>query len=136
MNENESLADRLSRFTPDGASIDRDTLLFAAGRASARKNRRWMALASVLAASQLITLVFLWPRAPASAPSADSFLASEPPATMDREPVASSPFQLLRLEQSLFANEGKFPPQRADEALVPDEPPLRAFGAILPGQLE
>ena len=44
----EPLAERLSRFTPDGSGLDRDALLFAAGRASARPNRRWVALAAAL----------------------------------------------------------------------------------------
>ena len=48
----EPLAERLSRFTPDGAGLDRDSLLFAAGRASARPSRRWQALAAALAASR------------------------------------------------------------------------------------
>ncbi len=60
----EPLAERLSRFTPDAGKLDRDALLFAAGRASARPGRRWMALTGALAASQLLTLLFLWPRTP------------------------------------------------------------------------
>ena len=33
---NEPLEDRLRRFSPDGSCLDRDALLFAAGKASAR----------------------------------------------------------------------------------------------------
>src|SRR5436309_7303171 len=62
------LGERLSRFTPDGTGLDRDAVLFAAGRASARPNRRWMALAGALAASQLLTLVVLWPQTAAHGP--------------------------------------------------------------------
>jgi hypothetical protein len=47
---------QLSRFTPDGSGLDRDALLFAAGRAAARPSRRWQVLAGALAASQLVTL--------------------------------------------------------------------------------
>src|SRR5262249_15743859 len=57
------IAELLSRFTPDGAGLDRDARLFAAGRASARPNRRWIVLATCLAVSQVFTLVVLWPRA-------------------------------------------------------------------------
>ena len=48
----ESFTERLSRFTPDGAGLDRDALLFAAGKASARPNRRWRILCSALATSR------------------------------------------------------------------------------------
>jgi len=130
MNENESLAERLSRFTPDGATIDRDSLLFAAGRASVRKSRSWIALVGALAASQLATLIFLWPRASVPTSPAESFAASEPAATVEREPVASSPYSLLRLQQSMFANEHGFPQRPVEEPLVPDEPPLHAFSSF------
>ena len=53
-----SLDQRLSRFTPDGTGLDRDALLIAAGRASLRPNRAWTVVAGVLAACQLLTLVF------------------------------------------------------------------------------
>ena len=80
----EPLAERLSRFTPDAGKLDRDALLFAAGRASARPGRRWMALAGALAASQLLTLLFLWPRTPlrgltSRSPSSAPPVAVEPP---------------------------------------------------------
>ena len=35
----EPILERLSRFTPDAGRLDRDALLFAAGRESARPNR-------------------------------------------------------------------------------------------------
>jgi hypothetical protein len=47
----EPVVERLSRFTPDAGGLDRDSLLFAAGRASARPNRPWVALAAGLALS-------------------------------------------------------------------------------------
>jgi hypothetical protein len=62
----EPLAEHLSRFTPDPTGLDRDALLFAAGRASARANRKWQALVGTLALSQVLTLVLLWPRTPPS----------------------------------------------------------------------
>src|SRR5262245_26248916 len=72
----EPLAECLSRFTPNTTGLDRDTLLFAAGRASVRPSRRWQTLAGVLAVSQVLTLVCLWPRA--APPSSIPFVASKP----------------------------------------------------------
>ena len=57
----EAFLERLSRFTPDAGGLDRDALLFAAGRSSARPNRGWMTLASLLAGTQTLSLVLLWP---------------------------------------------------------------------------
>ena len=53
---------RLSRFTPDPGGLDRDALLYAAGRASARPSRAWPALAAALAVTQVLTLALLRPR--------------------------------------------------------------------------
>lgn len=58
----EPLAERLSRFTPDGGGLDRDALLFAAGRASARPGPArfvWPALTAGLAALALALGVWL-----------------------------------------------------------------------------
>lgn len=125
----EPLAERLSRFTPDAAGLDRDALLFTAGRASVRPNRRWQALAAALAASQLLTLVCLWPRTPPS-PTEIPFIASEPfrdhPA-----PVAvsdSDPSELRALRQQMMETDLDYTPPTSDEPMAPPEPPLRAFG--------
>jgi hypothetical protein len=56
------VSDRLARFTPAAAGLDRDALLFAAGRQSARPSRVWPLAVGVLALSQVATLVVLWPR--------------------------------------------------------------------------
>lgn len=56
------MTDRLSRFTPNASGLDRDAILYAAGRRSARGAWAWKALAGLLAASQMVTLVVLWPR--------------------------------------------------------------------------
>ena len=123
----EPLAERLSRFTPDGSGLDRDALLFAAGRASARPGRRWMALAGALAASQLLTLLFLWPHVPhqgadaprspfAPAPS----VAIEPPSPAPADPRSWA--MNWRLPNEL----DDLPPPPVSDSLVPDDPPLRA----------
>ena len=119
----ESLAERLSRFTPDAGGLDRDALLFAAGHASARPGRRWMALAGALAASQLLTLLFLWPHTPPSIPPVPP-VAVEP--TKPLPPPDPSSWASLR--GRMLAAEGDWPAPAADDSLVPDEPPLHAFG--------
>ncbi|HEY7154727.1 MAG TPA: hypothetical protein VH575_12265 [Gemmataceae bacterium] len=123
----EPLAERLSRFTPDGMGLDRDALLFAAGRASARPSRRWQALAAALAASQLLTLVCLWPHTPPSAPPA---VVAEQPPVAPEPPAAPDPSALSVLRERLLADDGdKWPSSVSDGPMVPDDPPLHAFGA-------
>lgn len=58
------LADKLCQFTPDTTGFDRDALLFQAGRVSAHRHRLWPILASVLATSQALTLLFFLTRTP------------------------------------------------------------------------
>jgi hypothetical protein len=57
----EQFLDRLSRFTPDAGKLNRDALLFEAGRRSMRPNRAWKTAASVLAVTQCLSLVLLLP---------------------------------------------------------------------------
>ncbi len=118
----EPIGKRLSRFTPDAGGLDRDALLFAAGRASARPSRRWKAVAGALAASQLLTLALLWPHTPqaagpAPAPPQVAVQPSPPP------PAAPDSWAVNWLR----APDGPPPPAAAD--FVPDDPPLRASGA-------
>ncbi len=119
----ELLAERLSRFTPDSGGLDRDALLFAAGRASARPNRRWVALAAALAASQVLTLVSLWPRAnpPAPAPPPAPFALPGP----SDAPPPGDPSGLGVLSERLLASEGDWPPPAAEGPMIDPEPPLR-----------
>ena len=123
----EPFAERLSRFTPDAGKLDRDALLFAAGRASARPRRPWMALSGVLAASQLTTLLFfLWPHTPAASSAPPTFpIAVRTPET----PPAPEPSSWLSVRQQLVAAEGNPPAPPSDDSLVPQDPPLRAFGS-------
>ena len=51
------LIDRLAQFNPASSSIDRDAMLFAAGRASGSGAGRWKVVASVLAMTQTVLLV-------------------------------------------------------------------------------
>jgi hypothetical protein len=118
----EPIADRLKQFTPDGSGLDRDAVLFAAGRASAPRHRGWVALTGVLAATQVLTLVLLWPR-PAPSPALPEVPVVEPPAGTP----GPSDWQVLR--QGLL--DERVPPPAPVGDLVPDEPPLRGFTAVL-----
>jgi hypothetical protein len=127
----EPLAERLSRFTPDGSGLDRDALLFAAGRASARPGRRWRVVAGVLAASQLLTLLLLWPRTPhqgADAPR--SPFATAPPVAV--EPPSAAPMEAhsWAMNRHLLDSAGDLPPVAGGDDLVPDDPPLRASSPL------
>ena len=125
----EPLAERLSRFTPNAASLDRDTLLFAAGRASVRPSRRWKLLASILATSQLLTLMLLWPHASQPVPLGNPSVASHssepiPSPALDGRDISTA--WMLR-QQALSADLLSAAPP-ANEPMAPSEPPLRAFG--------
>ena len=115
------LADRLSRFTPEIGGFDRDTLLFAAGRASARPARRWQLVAAALAVSQVCTLaLLLQPRRerPAAAPGISPAVS---PTYSPEEPAAKAGLRGRMID-----------PERDDSESIlsdpiPPEPPLRAF---------
>lgn len=138
--DDQRIAGQLSRFTPDRGALDRDALIFAAGRATANKHRGWKALAGALAASQLLTLVMLWPRAAenrlltiANTTTASNLAANTGPE--QSVGIETSPFQLLQLQHELLAVGHE--PARLHTAgpPVPDEPPLRACSPIPPGLL-
>jgi len=136
MNDNESLANRLSRLIPNRGAIDRDSLIFAAGRASAGKIRVWKGLVGSLAATQLLTLVFLWPRpvAPAAVgpsslagdrPAPIEWLPSDRPAPAASQPSEDSPFELARMQRELLANEKARLRGASNKTVVP-----HAMGAL------
>ncbi len=118
------LAERLSRFTPDAAGLDRDALLFAAGRASVRPRRAWPVLAGALALGQALTLALLWPK---PTPAGGDGAEPSPPAFL--EPSSPSPAapEAWALSRRLPADsEEELPlPSFADASA--DDPPLRAF---------
>jgi len=132
MNENDddAFVQRLSRLTPTPAALDRDALLFAAGRASARGSRPLVALASALATSQLLTLVFLWPRAPL--PPAEPLSAGASVAVANQDSTPAPPYQLSELRRDLLSAEHDGLRRSTDGCFVPDDPPLRAFDATGP----
>src|SRR5271155_5763696 len=81
----EEFLERLTRFTPDAGGLIRDALLFAAGRSSVRPNRGWKTLAGLLAVTQALSLVLLWPRPtpPAAGFAAPVVAVLEPPSTLE-----------------------------------------------------
>jgi hypothetical protein len=122
-------AERLSRFTPDTAGLDREALLFAAGRASARADRRWIGVAAALAVSQLLTLAILWHRPTPSTPAEEVRLpqiALPAPSAQDLAPDLSEPRGAGRYALELDVDSH---PSPVVETLAPSEPSLRAFDA-------
>jgi hypothetical protein len=88
------LIEKLTRFTPTSATIDRETMLFAAGRASALGQRWWKIAVTILAISQCATLA-LWlasGRAPQSTSGAEAISDPRIPAEYDLPP--SQPVEL------------------------------------------
>jgi hypothetical protein len=137
--EYDPLAKQLRQFTPTSGALDRDALIFSAGRASAKKHVGWKALAGALAASQLLTVVLLWPRAAANVPSAGiqdvatNQSDAEKPESMADETMLS--FQLARMRQGFLAAGGEPAMPRISGPIVPDRPPLRAGSSFLPSSL-
>ena len=127
----EPLAEHLSRFTPDATGLDRDALLFAAGRAAARANRKWQALAAALTLSQVLTLVCLWPRTPQPTRTPAPVVVESPAPVMAPD---ESVFDLPppgTLRAGMLSMDLDRPEPIGDELMVPPPPPLRAFGTPL-----
>ena len=83
----ESLPECLSKFTPSAGRLDRDALLFTAGRNSARPSRVWQGLSSVLATTQLLMIVCLWPYPADLRPGAADSMARKSISAGQDEPV-------------------------------------------------
>lgn len=128
----EPFIERLSRFTPDAGGLDRDALLYAAGRASAHPNRIWIALAATLALTQPVSLMLVWPHvvppaahAPVditSLPMRSATVESPAPDALESVGVWSARYSLSELE----AAKSLVPAQAV--TFIESGPPLRAFG--------
>jgi hypothetical protein len=105
----DSFLKKLKGFTPESSGLDRDSLMFAAGQASARNERRGNWLVVILATSQMISLVLLtvvlWPgREPAVGqvavlpPGVPAVAAPNPPAD---PPPALFPDDMVHRENRL-----------------------------------
>jgi hypothetical protein len=128
----EPLLERLSRFTPDAGGLDRDALLFAAGRGSARPNHGWKTLATLLASTQVLSLVLLWLHSipPAGRLTVAVAAAPTPPGTF--EPRTSEPSAnpaLWSTRQSLMKPVGDDLPDDT-VTLIDSGPPLKVFGPL------
>jgi hypothetical protein len=115
------MTDRLSRFTPNAPGLDRDAILFAAGRRSARGAWAWKVATALLIVTQVATLVALWPKEPAVvnpvvAPPAPV------PAPAPLPPPASPPPDVWTAGMSPDVLQS--PPVRATVQFAPTEPPL------------
>jgi hypothetical protein len=129
----EAFLERLRQFTPDAGGLDRDALLFAAGRGSARPNRGWKTLASLLAGTQALSLVVLWPRpnSPTS-PSTMSISTIPIPQRALEHPSSEafpSPPYVLSARHSLLESDLETWPA-ADVTFIDQGPPLRAVGPL------
>jgi hypothetical protein len=123
-------SDRLSQFTPDGSALDRDALLFAAGRASARPNRGWVFGVCVLAACQAMTLALLLPKATSPLGRPSPFASGHDP--VEIAPVSSPDACELGVltRQFLAAKENDVPPSTYVVNLAPSDPPLINLAAF------
>lgn len=127
----DSFAEHLKRFTPAGAGLDRDALLFEAGRVSAPATRPWKALTALLTVSQLVTLWFL-----ASRPAGYPLPAPAPPPVVEPAPAPSPRFEPLALRQRLLQGGADLPAVPAGGTFVADEPPLRALTCLEPSRID
>ena len=128
----EPILERMSRFTPDAGRLDRDALLFAAGRGSARPNRGWVALATTLASTQVLSLALLWPRPTLPARRMDVAVAvvasTAPPATLEVPAVDDS------ADPGAWSARQRLLKPAADDSsndsvtLIDSGPPLKVFG--------
>lgn len=113
----EDVMGKLGSFTP--AAVDRDALLFAAGRASAKPSRFWKFATAALAASQLVTLG-LW-LAPRSVP-AHPVPESKPAVPDDAPSQPLDPYSLLAMSRNPDVESKSVPFSPG-----PSRPPLTAF---------
>ncbi len=124
----EAFLERLSRFTPDAGGLDRDALLFAAGRTSARPNRGWVTAVSLLAATQVLSLTFLWPQPNPPAGGLSVSVAHVPEPSPDLKPPtseASASPDVLSARPRLLELDLETQPA-ADVTFIDPGPPLRA----------
>jgi hypothetical protein len=122
----EPILENLSRFTPDAGGLDRDALIFAAGRASARASRGWQKLACLLACTQALSLAFLWPRSSPHGRGVRVDVAVAPA-------VQGDPFPIAPAHPGVWST-GEHPELWREDAppadtvtLIESEPTLRAF---------
>ena len=130
----EPFIEHLSRFTPDAGTLDRDALLFEAGRASARPNRSWMGLSAILAGTQLFALVLLWSQSDMTSSAARQTIdhvAATPARTQASEQVVETPAPDSHIwSVRHHVDDAQLDSQAVSFVVVSadSEPILRAFG--------
>jgi hypothetical protein len=122
------VTDRLARFTPNATGLDRDAVIFAAGQRAARGSRLWPAAAALLAVSQVVTLVSLWPRSPEPPTATPGIPAVAPSPELNLPPV-SRPRDVLAVGSSPDILLTPPNPGAAGE-FVSSGPPLTAGSAL------
>ncbi len=124
----EPFLERLSRFSPDSGGLNRDELLFAAGRSSARPNRAWKALAAGLAATQALSLVLMLPPA-RPLPTGLTLVHGDIPAEAKSLENRAVPFDHTGVWSARrdLANLERQERPDGDVTLIESRPPLRAF---------
>jgi hypothetical protein len=133
----EPLLERLSRFTPHAAGLDRDALIFEAGRRSARADRRWVTLAGLLASTQVLSLVVLWPRPTQPAAGLPVQVVTAPALSTPSEPLTSEALAnpgLWTARPKLIDSEIWDRPD-GDVSFIESGPPLRALALPPPSLL-
>lgn len=130
------IEERLRRFRPKGGTIDRDSLLFAAGRASAQPNRLWKGLSAVLGVTQVLTLAYFFgsptaaPTPIVQAPRRNESVVPRRPVEARRRESSSNPARV----SAQFLIDGILKSLERDdivieEQMVPSPPPLYASSA-------
>jgi hypothetical protein len=111
----DALTRLLSRLTPDGG-VDRDALMYQAGRASVPSPARWKALAAALALTQAVTLLMLLARP-----------GTLPPVAPRADPPAAPGYEAWPAARRYPLDPAEFAPPRGEADLVPDDPPMRVY---------
>jgi hypothetical protein len=120
------LTDRLGRFTPDATGLDRDAILFAAGRGSVRPQHHWKTVAAVLALTQTLTLALLlpWPGSRPAGAKKEPAVAPRLLKDEDYSPSERGAPSLTRQRMLEDALQGA--PPAGTDSYVPDAAPLSA----------
>ena len=134
------LIQRLTQLEPDGGELDRDALLFAAGRASVRPNRGWQRsgrdFGGVAACD--VALCFFWPGQKLRRSKGRRFLGLSPTTVAaDRAHAHPPPLPVPEggrdwaFRQQLLEGDGKLPPMPAIELVDLPEENLSEIGPLM-----
>ena len=115
---------QLAKFTPSAGMLDRDAMLFAAGKASVRSSRLWPMLAGVLAMSQVATILLLWPKPVQPQVPIEPVTQSKPAESFEL-PAPVSPLPNSILWYRIGENRPVTPSLISGE-MVSSSPPIRA----------